>query len=100
MAEPEIEQLRGNFCLAASRNEVDGMQPYLKMAANDPCRDGILTMAFSVALQNQHENSVRCLVPVLATAGITGDCQTALARAQGADRFFSSVVKKLKAEAA
>ncbi len=100
MSESEIAQLRGNFCLAAGRDAVVDMQPYLKTAANDPCRESILAMAFSLALAHRQENSVRCLAPVLATEGLGSEYQVSLAQQQGAGRFLTDVIRKMKTEAA
>ena len=100
MAVPEIEQLRGNFCLAAGKGAVEDMQPYLRVAANDPCREGVLAMAFSMALLKQEEPAVRCLVPVLAAEGMSDEKQEWLAKAQNAGSFFSDVLKKMKNDTA
>lgn len=94
----EIAQLRGSFCLAASNDAVDVNHPYL--AANDPYKEGILTMAFSLALLEQKEKSLRTLVPLLAVEGMTAEQQKALAQKQGASRFLHDVLAKMKAESA
>ena len=98
MNDSGIEQLRGSFCLAAGRDAVDEMQSYLGVAANDPCREGVLTMAFSLALLEQREKSLRKLVPILAAEGVSDEKQQRLAQAQGAGNFFEDLIKRMNAE--
>ena len=73
MSSPGLAELRGSFCLAAANDAVDSRHPYL--AANDPFKEGMLTMAFSLALLEQKEKAVRALVPMLAVEGVTPEQQ-------------------------
>lgn len=98
MKDTGIAQLRGSFCLAAGKGAVDDMQAYLGVAANDPCREGILTMAFSLALLEQREQALRKLVPALTAEGLSDDKQQWIAKAQGAGTYFEDLIKRMNAE--